>query len=307
VISGASSSLYFYSITNRGSPVGIFANENHSAVFSAAALIVVGFLGLSSRKWREPIWLRLGYAPVFITILVALLVSGSRAGIAMGLIALVVIAVIAVLSLGGSKDRQRRGHRKVGRLSKARDWIVSHPGALLLVAAAIVTGLLTAFISLGRSAGFEDVFNQNAFADLRWDLLPILQQMAASHWGLGSGFGSFEEVYHLYEPTELLLPFYVNQAHNDWLQIVIEGGVPAIAIVLALLLWIASSLRALFVQSDARRGQILMYGAVIAVIAGSSLVDYPLRSPSFQAISVWILLSLALAGRDEDKPAVGHG
>ena len=48
-ITGRDSVLYLYAITNRGSPVGIFANENHSAVFSAISLLVIARLGATSK------------------------------------------------------------------------------------------------------------------------------------------------------------------------------------------------------------------------------------------------------------------
>ncbi len=309
VISGPSSPLYFYSITNRGSPVGIFANENHSAVFSSIAMMVVAYLGLSSRKFVEPAWLRLIYAPVFVGVLLAVLVSGSRAGIALGCVALVVVAMMAYMSIGSkhtnlaATGRSRRSSGRKRRDGWPQVWLASHPQVLLILGAGLIFGILAAFILLGRSAGFADVFNQNAFADLRWELLPVLLEMARNHWLLGTGFGSFEEVYHLYEPTSLLMPFYINQAHNDWLQLLIEGGLPAVLMLAALIAWVAGRLVVLYRNSSSTSAQIILYSAAIGVIAGSSLVDYALRTPSFQAICVWLLLSLAQDGKPQESLA----
>ncbi len=60
--------------------------------------------------------------------------------------------------------------------------------------------------------------------------LPVLFEMAKSHFVLGAGFGSFEWLYKMWEPDHLLMTSYFNQAHNDPIQLIIEGGLPAIAI-----------------------------------------------------------------------------
>ncbi|MEP5937619.1 MAG: O-antigen ligase family protein [Erythrobacter sp.] len=287
VTAGRSSFLYFYAITNRGSPVGIFANENHSAVFSAIALLVIAHLGVTSRELRERLWLRLAYVPVFAVVLLAVVVSGSRAGVAMGSIALVVVCAMAWQSMAANSHGHKAG--------KTQTWLSSHPKLILVLFVAVILGLLALFIGLDRASGFDDAFNKNAFEDLRWRLLPILQQMARTNWGLGIGFGSFEETYHIYEPTSLLLPSYVNQAHNDWLQLVIEGGLPAVLLLLATLGWVVISLIRKAIAPGRDFSQILMFGFALAIIGAASLVDYPLRAPIFQAVSVWLLLSLALS------------
>ena len=297
VIGGRNSFLYFYAITNRGSPVGILANENHSAVFSAIALLVIAYLGVTSREVKERLWLRLAYTPSFAIVLLAIVVSGSRAGIAMGSIALVVVCAMAWISMAASSQDRKAG--------KVRIWLASHPKLLLAVFVAAIAALLAAFIGLDRASGFNDVFNQNAFEDLRWSLLPVLRQMAATYWGLGIGFGSFEEAYHIFEPTSLLLPLYVNQAHNDWLQLVIEGGLPAVLLLAIALVWVAVSLIRKMAAPRRDLSQILMFAFAFAIIAGASLVDYPLRAPVFQAVSVWLLLSLALS-RSNSHLASSH-
>ena len=287
VIAGRSSPLYFYAITNRGSPVGLLANENHSAVFSVVALLVIAYLGLTARGSREGLWLRLAYAPAFLVVLLAVVVSGSRAGVAMGSIALAAVCAMAWQSMSATSH-----NRKTGNI---QTWLSSHPKLIFVVFIAVILGLLALFIGLDRSSGFDDAFNKNAFEDLRWSLLPILQQMAGTYWGLGIGFGSFEETYHIFEPTNLLLPQYVNQAHNDWLQLAIEGGLPAVLLLLAALVWVALSLIRKLTAPKRDFSQLLMFAFAFGIIGGASSVDYPLRAPIFQTVSVWLLLSLALS------------
>ena len=291
VISGRTSPLYFYSITNRGSPVGIFANENHSAAFSAIALLVIAYLGLTSKVLRERAWMQIVYAAAFVTVLPAIVVSSSRAGLAMGLGAILVVCAMAWLSLPKATPSHKTG--------KVQAWLTEHPTLILLVFVAAIGALIAAFIGFGRASGFEDALNQSAVDDLRWSVLPILQQMATTYWGVGTGFGSFEEVYHLFEPTSLLLPRYLNQAHNDWMQLLIEGGLPAVLILLTTFIWVGGSLIKQFGHSGKNGGKILMFGSAFAIIGAASLLDYPLRSPGFQVVGVWLLLALALSRPEE--------
>jgi len=87
-----------------------------------------------------------------------------------------------------------------------------------------------------------------------------------------------------------LRPQYINQAHNDWAQLALEGGVPTLGVLVALLVWIGAALRGWIRQGRAGRGALLFWGAVFAIFAGASLVDYPLRTPLFQMASIWLLL-----------------
>ena len=293
VISGRDSPLYIYAVTNRGSPVGIFANENHSAVFSAIALLVIARLGATSKALKEVPWLRIAYPPAFVIVLLAVLVSGSRAGLAMAILSLIASGLMTWLALASA-----RSGRRGGRLEK---WLAAHPRTLLLAFAGVIGGLLGAFFGLERAPGFEDIFTKNPIEDLRWRLWPLLEQMIGTYWLLGTGFGSFEEFYHIYEPTELLLPNYVNQAHNDWAQLVIEGGLPALGILIALFGWIAVSLRALLRAEDFALGRLIFWGAAIAILCAASIVDYPLRVPAFQLVAVWLLLTLALESSEPDE------
>ena len=42
--------------------------------------------------------------------------------------------------------------------------------------------------------------------------------------------GAFEKVFQANEPDALLGPVFLNHAHNDWLEAVITGGLPAAAL-----------------------------------------------------------------------------
>lgn len=285
VLAGRSSMLYFYEVTNRGSPVGILANENHSAVLSALTLLVIARLSIRAPEQGVPAWIRLASAPAYATVLLAILVSGSRAGLSLAALALIVTALMvwSMTRHGMKSDRRVRG-QGVPAL---------RPRVILGAFFAAIALTITAFVLLERTPAFEDLLARNAFEDLRARIWPILAEMMSTFWVLGSGFGSFEEVYHIFEPTTLLLPSYVNQAHNDWAQLVIEGGVPALALLAILLGWIVTTV-ARMVMADSRYTMLaLFWMAIFAILAAASIVDYPLRTPIFQAAALWLLVILA--------------
>jgi O-antigen ligase len=110
---------------------------------------------------------------------------------------------------------------------------------------------------------------------------------------VGSGFGTFEEIYRIYEPREALMQAYVNHAHNDWLEIFLEGGVAAIVAAIGFLMWF--SLRSIAVWrspgEDLSATDLLPRAATIAIvlILLFSLVEYPLRTTTISVIFAWYL------------------
>ncbi|MEQ8410450.1 MAG: O-antigen ligase family protein [Erythrobacter sp.] len=295
VVSGDASPLYFYAQTNRGLPVGIFANENHSAVFSALALLAIARLGISPALRAKLFWVRFVSPVAFLLVLLAVLVSGSRAGLGMG--------VLAVLASGLMLWLNIRPMRSRGGESGMLIRVLRNPRTPPLAFLAIVALVLFAFVALDRAPGVEGLFLRDPLQDLRWRIWPILTDMMGQFWLLGSGFGSFEEVYHIFEPTGLLYAQYVNQAHNDWAQFVIEGGAPAIALLVAVLLWILGALRRL-ARASIPASRVVFSFSIFTIIAVASVFDYPLRAPAFQTISIWLVLVLALDshnGRGADR------
>lgn len=285
VIGGTESPLYMYAFASGGAPAGIFANENHSAVFSAIVLLIMTRLALESQIHKDPPWIRLAFAPAFLFVLLAVLITGSRAGFMATLAALTASAAMVWLTIHGSRSDRTQARRK-------SDWRSPRGYALCGCAVAIVLVLLT-FVWLERAPAVADMTDRTSFEDLRWSLWPTLSEMVLNHWVVGSGFGSFDAVYRIYEPSDLLMPYYVNHAHNDWAQLAIEGGLPAILLLAALLLWIAKSMVDLGRAGQAKSEQIIFWAVCLVIIAGAELVDYPLRTPVFQATFVWLLLCLA--------------
>ncbi|AXK42835.1 O-antigen ligase family protein [Erythrobacter aureus] len=289
IIAGSASPLYLYALTNRGGAVGVFANENHAAFFAACSMLVVAILGIRVRQLPGRTWESLAYPFAFFLIAIASLTGGSRAGFAASLGAIVISALMLIWSPGA-----RRGH------SAARSdtsWLDQHPRLILAFPVIFIGVVAGAFIALDRTPAFRDILASDSFADLRWSIWPVMAEMLGAHWVLGTGFGSFEQVYQIHEPAKLLMPQYVNQAHNDWAQLIIEGGLFAALILTTLLVWMAKAVIALSARRQTRVLAIFWI-SIFAILGLSSIIDYPLRTPLFQLVSIWLLLGLSRDLRD---------
>ncbi|MEM6857051.1 MAG: O-antigen ligase family protein [Pseudomonadota bacterium] len=295
--------FYFYK-PHPGKTDGVFSNENHSGVFSALGLLITTRL-LLMPKPKPQGWQNIAYGAAYLILFLSVLVGGSRAALVAGLGALLSTGVVLFLSLrnhrapGAVARASAAGPQGSAQASLATDdrlrWLFLIAGGLLFV------GLASLFFWLERSASFDGILSRNTFEDLRWELAPVLLEMIQQNWLFGIGFGAFEEYYHIYEPTQLLLPLYINQAHNDWGQLILEGGLPAVAIALGLAGWIGRKLLVLIKRGEASFPIVVFWLSVLAILAAASLIDYPIRTPIFQFAIVWLLLVLE---DDERSPAL---
>jgi O-antigen ligase len=88
---------------------------------------------------------------------------------------------------------------------------------------------------------------------------------------------------------------YFNQAHNDWLQILIEGGAPVAILAVVGILWYIASVLKLFLSTSRNLSHLFFWFGIMAILAIASLVDYPLRTPIFSAVTVWMVAFLFTA------------
>ncbi|MXO91345.1 O-antigen ligase family protein [Pontixanthobacter aquaemixtae] len=281
---GAGSPLYFYEYVNRGSPTGFLANRNHSAVLLSLALVTTAYLLVDNRRRKFQLWQKFCLGGAFLAILTIALISGSRAGLITGLVALAACGLLFFL-----KNRETQSSRDQGPGRSSPPYRSMAVGGVVL--ALLVFAL---FLAFGRIPAIDRLVDGGPWEDMRWSVLPTLWEMMKTYALFGAGFGSFEEVYHIYEPTELLLPNYLNMAHNDWAQLVIEGGLPAILILGAFFLWMAKSMGEMGAASRQERFRLVYWVSVFAIISIGSLADYPLRAPLFQAVAMWLVGCFAL-------------
>lgn len=280
--------LYLYRITNDGSPVGLFANRNHQAVMLATVLPIVALLVVDSTSKVRQIerrTLSIGViSAAAIGIIPLLLLTGSRAGLLAGAVGLLV--VIAIFRFGSVNGARAGGSLQRSKFER-----------LFPVAIGVVLVLIAALaIYFDRAVALNRLFGDDPQDGLRLKILPTLYEMIKHYSPVGAGFGAFPHVYKAFEPYELLSPAYLNQAHNDWAQFVIEGGVPALLVLAAFFGWLVYHARS--IVSRLRSGhaaplQALAALSIIAILGGASLADYPLRVPSVMALMTFACAVLA--------------
>ena len=128
--------------------------------------------------------------------------------------------------------------------------------------------------------------------------------MVSGQFPYGSGFGSFEDVYKTVEPSALLSYRYLNQAHNDWAQFVIEGGLPGLFLLILLVAWLGWRFIEVWISpAGSARDLALVSLFALAVLGLASFVDYPLRTPAMGvfAIALAVMVERWAQGRDLAK------
>lgn len=288
IFSGPASAAYLYRITSTDAMVGLFANRNHHAVFLACSLPIVGMLLRDELMRKQQRGLRRNLLALAILALAAVAtLIGSRVGLAAA-VAAFVITYAMVLSAWRMHSERRSSSRSVARPLAGRFSLYAPP---FLMVALLGMGLWFS----GRATGLSRLVEQDVAADLRWQAWPTVEAMMSKYWVLGSGFGSFPDVYKMFEPDKLLQPSYFNHAHNDWAEIIITGGVPFIFVLLAGGVWIVRTVMARGTRNLIKgyRGDVRLPALVaIFLLAIASLFDYPLRVPSMQAMTILLLMLL---------------
>ncbi len=268
--------LYLFDITNKGSPVGLFANRNHQAV-ALSCLIPLGAAALH-QFWPEhwPSRARSAVALLgLMVILVLVLVTGSRAGLLTSLVASALVVLLGSKMDGGppySGTMERRLLPAIGSVFAAGIGLVA--------------------VWQDRDLALRRLLGTAPQDDLRAEILPILWRIVQDHGFWGTGIGSFERVYQIYEPAKLLMPAYVNHAHNDWLELLITGGRPAMLLCFATAFLLALRFSQLWRSSRPDKMQALRWTGFICIIILSlaSFSDYPLRTPYLAGLFVLCLV-----------------
>jgi O-antigen ligase len=273
--------FYTYRVTNNGTAVGFFANRNHQAVFLASLLPALAVFASSGgndkdhRKIRPAMCLLLGCV-----IVPLILVSGSRAGLFAGLLGL---GAAALLYKPATTDGARR--RISGKVNIT--YIVAAFGILTLVGATVM---------MSRAEGLQRLVGEDSSEDARLQIWAPTFALANDMVPIGSGIGSFSNVYQTIEPDSQLTHYFINQAHNDWLDIYLTLGVVGVGLMLFSIGYVFKQVFQKFIlRSSASSAKPLERLAVVilGIFCITSAFDYPLRTAivgSYIAIAlVWLM------------------
>lgn len=268
---------------------GLFANQNHQAALLAAMIPMMAIMvQLHSRQGRSVRLLKPLIAAGIVTTVILLIVTGSRSGLALGVIALGFTLFYGLLQIDWL-DRMSTGVAAGIKLAA---------GAGLVVIATAVTVLASRGMALNRL--------ETLGSDLRPKLWASIVPILPGYQPWGTGIGSYVEVYRWHEPMALLRETYSNHAHNEYLEIALTAGIPG------LLLLLVAAIMTIVTLWRHRRGVqpatlLARLGAtIIVILACASITDYPLRTPLLSTVfalaATWCTAPVSRRSR-ADAPA----
>jgi len=223
---------------------GLFANRNHLASLLYVALpFLVYFATFRGRA----VWSFLAIAATVIVLLAA----GSRAGAIIGLAA-VVCATIVV-----------RSQSKIS------------------LAATLTTMVIVGIYAMGTATLIDARDLDPEFG--RLEFLRTTIAGIRDNWLLGVGYGTFPRAYQAYEDATMIFASFVNHAHNDYVELIFEGGVLAGALLLAYLILLVRQ-AAMIRFNQFQKAALLS----ITFLLIHSVVDYPLRTMALSVTFVWL-------------------
>lgn len=253
---------YIYQITNHGFPTGFFANTNHEATLMVATVPFVAALYLRERGKARSIQhsssMFVVLAGTLAVIAVGIAMASSLAAIGLALPVLAA-SVLMILS----------------RRRKLPVWTVL-PLALLLVGsvATVFTSPFANNLTTQGARGNEDS---------RYTSFTVSTAATGEFMPVGSGIGTFQQIYRTREDPATVDSFYMNHVHGDYIEVALETGIPGLIVVGLFLLWWARRCLVIWRHEDqdyfARAATIAS-----AAILAHSIVDYPLRTAAIGAV-----------------------
>ncbi|MDP9056802.1 MAG: O-antigen ligase family protein [Pseudomonadota bacterium] len=267
---GTDAPLYPFASDHRGVGIGLFVDRNHQAAFLLVAMACAFIKGVIRDYQTARVPMRLGRdilsAGIFGVLAIGVIATASRTGIAMLPLALIGFATLA------------------SRKSPHRRFII---GASCIFA---VLAFVFYFSPLGQDVLAR--FSVAASDDRRLYWANTVYALR-NFLPLGAGFGSFAHVYIGVEPLAQVQLQWINHAHNDYLELVLEGGWPAAVLAIAALVGIAVGVVNLWRRGEHNSALATAFG--IGVILVFSLVEYPLRMTG-TAVAMAILVAMLLPG-----------
>lgn len=266
----ASSSGYIRPTSHAGFATGFFSNRNHLGTFLAVCIGLVpaafgpshassvGHKGTSVGRGKASFdlsWSSLASAAVAF-LLIAAIATTSRAGI--------LLAGLATLAV-------------MWRLWMPARRLVTGRGIALAVA--IAAALIVGLVLLMSDRDTADIFTRFATfgTDGRLVLWSNTWFAAQQYFPWGAGFGNFTEIYASVEDLATLRERNPNEAHSDFLQILLAGGLLAVLLGTVAICHLGLlSYRCIVTRAH----RLLIPGVIVAIgiILVHSAVDYPLRS-----------------------------
>ncbi|URD61690.1 O-antigen ligase family protein [Sphingomonas sp. KRR8] len=250
---------YLFPFSTVGSASGFFANGNYLGTLLLAAIPFLAALtaqGMQERRSHRKRVGSLGLAlgPLLVLVM-GLVISKSMAAL------MLTVPIALASSLLLFKDNGRR-------------WIAV---GLLAVGCALI-----AVLAYSQLPAINDP-NNALSTDIRRHLYGKTAEIAWQLFPVGSGLGSFPRVYALYEDPGVFFGAMVNHAHEEYLEIAMEGGLAGLLILAAFFWWWFRRLGAIW-RSPASTVYERAGTIASAAILAHSLVDFPARTMAVASV-----------------------
>ena len=270
-VSAPGSWAYLYPITNEGT-VGFFANRNHMATLLLAsvpfAAALFGSMKLEAKSSSAgQLLLVTGFAAV---VIIGIALNGAVAAWALGL----PVLLASALTIPAAAKWRR----------------LALPAALAATVAAVALIVANPFESESLQA---DVTRS---ASDRMEVWAQTVNAIEDSFPTGTGAGSFEQVFRLYEDPDSVTARYVNHAHNDYLELILELGAAGLLLILAFLWWWVRTAFHIWdspLSSTFARASTVVTGLILA----HSVVEFPLRTAAISTVFAAALALMASASR----------
>ena len=280
ILQSVLSPLKIYGIYEAGAPFGSFVNRHNFAAYMEMALAVPLGLIFTGAVGKDK---RLLYITGIALMGVSLLLSGSRGG----LIAFLAEIIFLVLLTTGTRSRSKLA-LKVGL------------AVLLLIAViggAIFVGGDTSLTRVAETAATDDLTTG------RSNIWSVTLDVIKDNLPFGAGFGAFGVAYTPHDAMSGLER--VEQAHNDYLQILADGGLIAFACVVGFIyLLVKKSLSKIkSAGRDFPRGAAIgAFAGCVAVLVHSAF-DFPLRTyaNAFVFLTLAVIAVLPVSTRSKNQ------
>src|SRR5215510_7836189 len=278
--------MYWIRAVDSAGTGGPFVNRNHFAGYMEMLIPIPLALALSRGAVRNEARLFLGFAAAIMSI--ALVASLSRGGMVSLLAGLLFLAAVTV------SQRRGRSHSSPESRSSFRPALVIT--VILVAIAAGVIWIGADFDVLNRLT--NDPLTTNAATDRRGVWGDALTMFRANPI-FGIGLGAFETVYPYYGRGDG--SFVVQFAHNDYLQVLSDGGVVGGAIALWFLLVIARGMvQASKASNPFMRALGIGSAAGVFALLVHSIFDFNLQLPS-NALLFLVLSAIVLRVSSEER------
>ena len=244
-------SLALYETNQTGRFYGFFVGHISSGLFMVIGLTCL--VGLFASRERAALDL-LVYPAGSALLIIGVILSGSRSAVALLGIPCLWIAWLAWQELRHFSRRTR--------------WIA--------VGTVLATGLLAAtFMATNQRLG-ETWERFQSFEDSRPDIWTDTQIGIERYWPVGSGMGTFDEVFQVEESLETLPAKKAARAHNEYLEIALEAGIFGVLLVAA---WVTALLYSTYRGLRTVQAPLTLAAALcLLCIALQALIYFPLRN-----------------------------